>query len=95
MTAIVTGVKTTIGVLSVDETRARAATSRPRPRHEIATLLEQAEERGLATGVVTTTTVTHATPGATYAHTPDRDWEDDAKLPARRARRASPTSRAS
>lgn len=48
----------------------------------IATLLEQAADRGLSTGVVTTTRITHATPGGTYAHTPSRDWESDASTPA-------------
>ena len=28
-------------------------------------------------GVVTTARITHATPGATYAHSPHRDWEAD------------------
>jgi alkaline phosphatase len=31
--------------------------------------------------VVTTTRLTHATPGATYGHVADRNWETDAKLP--------------
>jgi alkaline phosphatase len=54
--------------------------------HELTTILELAEQRGLATGIVTTTTVTHATPAATYAHSPDRDWENDSRLsPAARA----------
>ncbi len=48
----------------------------------IPTLLEQAEDSGLATGVVTTTRITHATPGGTYAHTPSRDWESDVTTPA-------------
>ena len=48
----------------------------------IASLLEQAADRGLSTGVVTTTRITHATPGGTYAHTPDRDWESDVTTPA-------------
>jgi alkaline phosphatase len=81
MTAIVTGVKTTSAVLSVDET-VRMGNFAAVPGHELPTILEQAERRGLATGVVTTTTVTHATPAATYAHSPDRDWEVDARLPA-------------
>jgi alkaline phosphatase len=86
MTAIVTGSKTRSSVLSVDET-VRAGDHVTARGRELVTILEQAEQRGLATGVVTTTTVTHATPGATYAHTPDRDWEDDSRLsPA--ARRA-------
>ncbi len=48
----------------------------------IATLLEEAADRGLSTGVVTTTRITHATPGGTYAHTPSRDWESDVTTPA-------------
>ena len=36
---------------------------------------------GLSTGIVTTTRVTHATPGACYAHVPARSWENDASLP--------------
>lgn len=32
-------------------------------------------------GVVTSTRVTHATPGATYAHVTDRDWECDGNIP--------------
>ena len=37
---------------------------------------------GLATGVVTTTRLTHATPASIFAHGPDRNWEDDSYLPA-------------
>ncbi len=37
------------------------------------TILEKAECKGLATGLVATTHVMHATPGAFYAHTPNRD----------------------
>ena len=36
---------------------------------------------GKSTGVVTTTRVTHATPGASYAHSADRDWMSDAEMP--------------
>ena len=41
------------------------------------TLLEQAKAKGLSTGVVTTTRVTHATPAATYSHICHRDLEND------------------
>jgi alkaline phosphatase len=44
-------------------------------------LLESAEKRGRATGIVTTTRITHATPAATYAHSPNRDWEYAGQLP--------------
>jgi len=35
---------------------------------------------GKATGLVTNTRVTHATPAALFAHSPSRYWEDDAKV---------------
>ncbi len=43
----------------------------------VATLLELAIGKSMATGVVTTTRVTHATPAATYAHICHRDLEND------------------
>jgi alkaline phosphatase len=46
----------------------------------VATILEQAEERGLSTGIVTNTRLTHATPAAFFAHVPHRNWEDDTRL---------------
>ncbi len=80
ITALLAGVKTRSGVLGVDETVARddfaAAAAGAVP-----TLFEQAEDRGLWTGVVTTTRITHATPAGAYAHTPNRDWEFDGRMP--------------
>ena len=32
---------------------------------------------GKRTGIVTTSRITHATPAAAYAHSPDRYWEGD------------------
>jgi alkaline phosphatase len=77
MSAMMTGVKTNDGFLSVNE-RAIRRDWKSAKGNEVRTLLEQAETRGMATGVVTTTRVTHATPAACYAHTVDRDWEADA-----------------
>jgi alkaline phosphatase len=37
--------------------------------------------KGLSTGVISTTRLTHATPAATFSHTSNRDWESDAQLP--------------
>jgi alkaline phosphatase len=79
MTAITTGAKTRAGVLGVDETVMRGDVAGVEG-HRLRTLFEEAETRGLATGVVTTTTVTHATPAACYAHSPERGWEDDSRL---------------
>ena len=43
-------------------------------------LIEIAEAAGLATGIVSTARITHATPAATYAEAASRDWEDDTSL---------------
>ena len=32
-------------------------------------------------GIVTNARITHATPGALYAHTQNRDWESDVDIP--------------
>lgn len=79
MTAIVTGVKTKDGVLSINQnvTPHKASTV---SGNELITMFELAKQRGLSAGVVTTTRVTHATLAACYAHSPDRDWECDANI---------------
>lgn len=41
------------------------------------TLFELAEAQGLATGIVSTARLTHATPASTYAESAHRDWEND------------------
>jgi alkaline phosphatase len=79
MTAIVTGVKTDEGALSVDQTVVRGD-HRTVASSSVPTILEMAETRGLSTGIVSTARLTHATPGACYAHTGNRDWETDADL---------------
>ena len=45
------------------------------------TIFELAERAGLATGIITTARLTHATPASTYSEAPNRDWEDDGDLP--------------
>ena len=82
-TAMVTGIKTNAGALSVKPTISRNESRADKiASAEISTLLEQAEQAGLSTGLVTTTRVTHATPAANYAHIPERNWESDSDLPA-------------
>jgi alkaline phosphatase len=80
MTAMVSGVKTKTGVLGVDEHVRRGDHTSVRTSR-VLTILEEAENRGLATGVVSTATVTHATPAGCYAHVPFRFWEDDSRMP--------------
>ncbi|MGL6160638.1 alkaline phosphatase [Microbulbifer sp.] len=73
-TALMTGVKTKAGVINVDETVARGdcAASLERP---LTTALELAEAKGKSTGIISTARITHATPAATYAKSPERGWE--------------------
>ena len=78
MTAIVTGYKAREGQLSVNHTTARGECSADVTASKaLPTILEQAAAAGKSTGVVSTARLTHATPGATYAHISVRDWESD------------------
>ena len=75
ITALATGQKTIDGALS----------AKPRLDGGIDTLrtvLELAEAHGMSTGLVTTTTITHATPAGFYTHTLFRDKEMDIALDA-------------
>lgn len=78
--AMVTGVKTKQGVISIDDNVQRGFCSTARG-HEAKSAWEMAAEKGLAVGVVSTARITHATPSTTYAHSADRDWENDAAMP--------------
>lgn len=79
MTAIATGVKTKAGMISIGPEGLRKDCASAQG-HELATLLEQAEDKGMRTGIVSTTRITHATPAATYAHSPERNWESDSDM---------------
>ncbi|QOW20186.1 alkaline phosphatase [Lysobacter ciconiae] len=81
MSAMATGVKTRAGVISIGQSPqlgdCKGALAAP-----MITLWQLAAGSGMATGVVTTTRVTHATPAATFTHSADRGWESDAAMPA-------------
>ncbi|MEM1043762.1 MAG: alkaline phosphatase [Bacteroidota bacterium] len=64
-TAYAAGVRTYNGAIGVDTLR--------RP---VGTILEAAEARGMATGLVVTSRVTHATPASFAAHVPNRWMEE-------------------
>ena len=65
-TAYSAGVRTFNGAIGVDP-----------DSNSVTTVLEAAQSRGLATGLVATSSITHATPAAFASHVPDRDmaWE--------------------
>jgi alkaline phosphatase len=77
MSAMVTGVKTRIGVLSVSDAVDRGDCNASK-LHPMTTIVELAEDLNMSTGVVSTARLTHATPAATYAHSADRNWEHSA-----------------
>ena len=80
MTAMMSGLKTDVGVIGVDEDIERGNCSTV-AGNEVVTALELAEIKGLSTGVISTARITHATPAATYAKSADRNWEDVSDMP--------------
>lgn len=81
MTAIISGVKTDVGVIGVDEDVILDDCS-SMAGNQLITALELAEIAGLSTGILSTARITHATPAAAYAKAPNRDWEDISNMPA-------------
>jgi alkaline phosphatase len=65
-TALSAGVKTNNGSIGVD------IDGKP-----VKTILEMAEDKGLSTGLVSTSAITHATPASFIAHTPNRSKYED------------------
>lgn len=65
-TALATGVKTNKGVIALDA-----------KGNMLKTLTEAAEEDGMATGLITTTRLTHATPAAFASHNISRNNENE------------------
>lgn len=81
MTAMMSGVKTDVGVIGVAEGIERGDCGSV-SGNELVTALELAEIAGKSTGVISTARITHATPAATYAKSADRNWEDISDIPA-------------
>ncbi|XP_063708293.1 alkaline phosphatase-like [Culicoides brevitarsis] len=79
-TAMFTGVKTNAEVIGFDGKMQYNNCSTSKPT-KLQTIFDWAQEAGMKTGFVTTTRVSHATPAALYAHTSNRYWEDDSKVP--------------
>ncbi|MEX2125202.1 MAG: alkaline phosphatase [Woeseia sp.] len=75
-TAMYTGQKTRAGVIAVGP-QAHKRNCEEGLVHPLVTIAEIAHARGHDVGIVTTARITHATPAALYAHSPERDWESD------------------
>ena len=78
--AIYSGVKTTYGTFGYDSGVERKVASSIKRSQKVSTIAEWFQEAGKATGLVTTARVTHATPGALYAQTIERDYECDGEI---------------
>ena len=65
-TALSSGVKTYNGAIGVDP-----------EKKPVKTILEKAEDKGLATGLVSTSSITHATPASFIAHQANRNQYED------------------
>ena len=65
-TALSAGVRTYNGAIGVDP-----------DKKPVKTILEEAEDNGLATGLVSTSTITHATPASFIAHQPSRKMYEE------------------
>lgn len=65
-TALSCGVKTYNGAIGLDVNK-----------NPVKTILEEAEEKGLSTGLVSTSAITHATPASFIAHQPSRSMYEE------------------
>ncbi len=81
--AMTTGVKSYNGTLGVTQD-ANIKDCASAKGNGTTSLWEMAEAAGMATGVISTARLTHATPAATYVETVERDWESDADVTRRR-----------
>lgn len=82
MSAMMTGVNTNQSVIGFDESTEANDFNNDGDGDAPWTLLELAKRRGMRVGAVSTATITHATPAATYAHINRRNNETDIALQA-------------
>ena len=80
MSAMVTGVKTKSGIVSLNDNVVHNDCTSVAGAM-VPTLGELAERAGMSVGVVSTAEMTHATPAAVYAHSPNRGWGVDSRMP--------------
>lgn len=79
-TALMCGIKTNYETLGVNA-GAEHNNCSTEQNTKVNCMMRWGQLEGKSTGVVTTARVTHATPGPTYAHTVNRDWEADSLMP--------------
>ncbi|KAL1498228.1 hypothetical protein ABEB36_009061 [Hypothenemus hampei] len=81
-TAMFSGVKANHKTSGVDSTvNVDDCIASLEEKAQLSSFVDWAQASDKSTGFVTTTRVTHATPSALYAHTPNRKWECEAFIP--------------
>ncbi|EDV42009.2 uncharacterized protein Dana_GF17216 [Drosophila ananassae] len=80
-TAYLGGVKANYGTVGVTAAvQFKDCQAQSQPANRVASIAAWAQSQGMATGLVTTTSVTHASPAGVYAHIANRNWENDAEV---------------
>ncbi|XP_058826811.1 alkaline phosphatase, tissue-nonspecific isozyme-like [Topomyia yanbarensis] len=80
-TSYLSGVKINYGMLNLAASIPRYTCEYEKSNEtEIYGLMKWAQDAGKATGIVTNTRITDATPAATYAHSASRGWEGDGEV---------------
>ncbi|XP_041506394.1 alkaline phosphatase, germ cell type [Microtus oregoni] len=80
-TAILCGVKTNFKVIGLSASAQFDQCNTTRG-NEVISVMHRAKKAGKSVGVVTTTSVQHASPAGTYAHAVNRGWYSDAEMSA-------------
>ncbi|XP_077989296.1 alkaline phosphatase-like [Glandiceps talaboti] len=73
-TAILTGVKTKRGMLGIDDSAERGDCESSKGA-EVDSVFTIATRTGKSAGIISTVSITNASPSAVYSHTPERDWQ--------------------
>ncbi|HEX7858717.1 MAG TPA: alkaline phosphatase [Verrucomicrobiae bacterium] len=79
-TAILRGVKTKDGIIGLGPSIIPDDYKSVTDKNRVPSIAHIAKRLGKGVGIVTTTTLTHATPGSAYAFAPSRAWECDANV---------------
>nr|XP_014092640.2 alkaline phosphatase [Bactrocera oleae] len=80
-TAYLTGVKTNLLLLGVNaKVNYNNCSASMDPSNHLTSLYDWAQAAGKASGFITTTTLTHASPSGGYAHVANRQWQSDADV---------------
>ncbi|XP_050414004.1 alkaline phosphatase isoform X1 [Patella vulgata] len=78
-TAFLCGIKANAGTVGVNSNVPRTDCLKEKG-NKVDSILDWSKSEGKSVGVVTTSRVTHATPAASYAHTAERNWENDGNM---------------